>query len=211
MRSRRSEWFLRAVLVLAIGHIISTKAHAQVAGEKTRNVPMDRDGRGGSRDRDDNRNWDSRENSEDIRRLRNQVADLEDRLRRVEDFLDRGGRPNPPPGRLGAACILTDSGFSKTFLGKGANKLDAEFEAKKLCGASVHPSYCANGRLKCEDNQPGLAVTCVLTDTGFSKIFRGAGESAIEAEANAKIECQKNVHASYCANAPVRCDASRRY
>jgi hypothetical protein len=111
---------------------------------------------------------------------------------------------------LGSVCLLTDSGYSKTFLGKGATKLDAEFDAKRQCSSAIHSSYCASGRLKCDDVVPAQVVTCVITDTGYSKIFRGSGDSALEAEANAKIECQKSVNASYCAPAAVRCESSRR-
>lgn len=44
----------------------------------------------------------------------------------------------------GAVCILTDSGFGRTFRGEATTLIEAEYNARKACGGSVHSSYCLN-------------------------------------------------------------------
>jgi hypothetical protein len=44
---------------------------------------------------------------------------------------------------------LTDSGFGKTFRGEATSLVEAEYNARKSCGGSVHPSYCL-GTVRCD-------------------------------------------------------------
>lgn len=118
--------------------------------------------------------------------------------------------PPPPPYRTSISCLLVDSGYSKTFLASGRNRLEAEVEVRKVCSQSVHSSYC-NGSIKCDDtqNSPPYArgFICMVTDSGHGRSFKGEGTTMIEAEAKAKMACQSSVHASYCGNVTARCEA----
>lgn len=53
-------------------------------------------------------------------------------------------------GTRGFFCVITDSGYQKTFSASGANAIEAEAKAKQACQATVHPSYCGNVTPRCE-------------------------------------------------------------
>lgn len=50
----------------------------------------------------------------------------------------------------GYFCMITDSGYGKTFKGEGSDVVEAEAKAKEACQSSVHPSYCGNVQPRCE-------------------------------------------------------------
>lgn len=58
---------------------------------------------------------------------------------------------DPAQDRLiqAAVCMLIDTGYSKTFKGEGRNVVEAEYNARKNCGNSVHSSYCI-GAIRCD-------------------------------------------------------------
>ncbi|MCB0384496.1 MAG: hypothetical protein KDD43_03815 [Bdellovibrionales bacterium] len=143
--------------------------------------------------------------SAEIRRTLQQI------LYRLDELENHGPVPPPVPGNeLVHSCLVVDSGYNKTFLGQGKSQLDAEFEARQSCQKSVSASYCAgNAMLKCDTNKDAYQIekyVCVLTDSGYNKTFRGEGETAVAAEANAKVSCQSSVSASYCGKVEPRCE-----
>lgn len=156
---------------------------------------------------------------EALRRLESRVAQIEDGGRRPPGPGPRPprppGPPPPPPYYPPAsevACLLVDSGYTKTFLGKGRNQLEAELNARNSCGQSVHSSYCGtSAKITCDSERDryGRGWLCVVIDSGYSKSFSGEAQSRIEAEALAKMQCQKSVHSSYCGNVTARCEPIR--
>ncbi|WII73830.1 hypothetical protein QJS83_08060 [Bdellovibrio sp. 22V] len=150
-------------------------------------------------------------NAERIRILESRVYQLEGALSQINQRLtnlEYGQRPPPfpEPGRTEVACMITDSGYSKVFLGKGRVKLEAEAAARESCGKAVHPSYC-QGSIKCSDKEPLVrGAICVITDTGYSKTFKAEGITILEAEYKARKACGDQVHPSYCTGA-IRCDS----
>ena len=139
---------------------------------------------------------------------------LRDLSRRV-DYLERNDNyppvPPPNPRPTGVTCLLVDSGYSKTFLGKGRARLEAETVAKQECGRSVNSIYC-NTSVKCSDGSYDPRVTgyfCQVIDSGYSKIFSAQGADVIEAEGKAKQACQASVNAIYCGNVTAKCEAIR--
>lgn len=147
-----------------------------------------------------------------VNRLESLTLSLERRITDLER--SNGGAPwpspQPPPSvENGVSCLVIDTGFSRTFLGKGRTAIQAEAEAKKSCEKSVNAGYC-NGKVKCAQiDRIYSGFTCVVTDTGFNRTFTGDGRDAVEAEAKAKIDCQSKVNPGYCGNAPVRCEGYR--
>ncbi|KHD87028.1 MAG: hypothetical protein OM95_16570 [Bdellovibrio sp. ArHS] len=149
--------------------------------------------------------------AERIRVLESKVNQLESLVyglhQRVTSLEYQRPTPPPPPVPVEMACMITDSGYGKVFLGKGRTKLEAEAQAKEQCGNSVHASYC-NTNLKCSDPNQDRATQgaiCVVTDSGYGKTFKGEARTLLEAEFNARKACNESVHASYC-NAKARCD-----
>lgn len=53
-------------------------------------------------------------------------------------------------GTRGYFCLLTDTGYSKTFSAEGTDIIEAEAKAKVSCQNAVHPSYCGKAPIKCE-------------------------------------------------------------
>jgi hypothetical protein len=143
-----------------------------------------------------------------IDRLERAVDSLSERVTYLEDLLN--ANPLPPPRENLNVCMLVDAGYSKTFLGSGKTKLDAEFNAQQNCAKAVSPSFCVGGasQLKCDDSLSSNAIgfVCVVVDAGYKKTFRGEGRTAFEAEANAKIACQSSVSPSYCGKVTARCE-----
>ncbi|KYG60419.1 hypothetical protein AZI85_13200 [Bdellovibrio bacteriovorus] len=151
--------------------------------------------------------------SERIRILESKVQQLESLIynlnQRVSNLEYRGTPTLPPPPVPASevACMITDSGYGKVFLGKGRTKLEAEAKAKEVCGANVHATYC-NNTLKCSDPVQDRVIQgaiCVITDSGYGKTFKGEAKSVLEAEYNARKACNNAVHATYC-NTNARCD-----
>jgi hypothetical protein len=50
----------------------------------------------------------------------------------------------------GFFCLVTDSGYGKTFKGEGENEVEAEGAAKTACQNSVNASYCGKVTARCE-------------------------------------------------------------
>lgn len=150
--------------------------------------------------------------AERIRILETRVNQLEGIISNINQRvsnLEYGQRPQPYPEPVAqeVACMLTDTGYSKVFLGKGRIKLEAEAAVRESCGKAVHASYC-QAAVKCSEprgDRPIQGAICVLTDTGYNKTFKGEGKSLIEAEFQARSQCGSQVHPSYCL-ANVRCD-----
>jgi hypothetical protein len=141
--------------------------------------------------------------------LEQSVRDLDARLAYLEGNSSGGPTRFPSPG---LSCLLVDSGYSKTFLGKASTKLQAESIARQECGKSVNSSYC-DGSVRCSNATRDPNITgyfCTMIDSGYSKTFNGEGSDAIEAEAHAKQACQESVNATYCGTVSVRCEAVRR-
>lgn len=154
-----------------------------------------------------------RQNGDRIRVLEQRVQQLENIISSIHQRvsnLEYNRRPDPYPEPVAqeSICMLIDTGYSKVFLGRGRLKLEAEAEVREACGKAVHSSYC-QGAMKCNDPHSDRRINgamCVLTDTGYSKTFRGEGKSLIEAEYAARKTCGEAVHASYCVGA-IRCEA----
>lgn len=122
--------------------------------------------------------------------------------------------PANTPAEAIAACMIVDSGYSKTFLGTAKTKLDAEYNARMACQNNVSAGFCTgiSAHLKCDDNfKPPYAsgYVCMITDSGYSKIYRGTGRTAVEAEAKAKQSCQSAVSAGFCGKVEARCEAQQ--
>lgn len=144
---------------------------------------------------------------------------LEDRVNQLQDVLstlhqrvahlenNRRPHPLPPPGVQEVICMLKDTGFNRVFIGKGRMRLEAEEAVRQTCGSGTHPNYCQDS-IKCSDprNDPPInGAICVLTDTGFSRLFKGESKTLIEAEFNARKACGDGTHPNYCVGS-VRCD-----
>lgn len=54
------------------------------------------------------------------------------------------------PGNRGYFCMVTDSGYGKSFSGEGPDEIQAEARAKIACQASVNAAYCGNVTPRCE-------------------------------------------------------------
>ena len=144
------------------------------------------------------------------RQVNNQNLAIDELFSRLDRMDQRGGRGYGGPGGGYRAvtfnCLVTDSGYNKSFLGSGTTQLDAEFNAKKACQSAVSPSYCTVTP-KCDNTRDGAqGAVCVITDSGYNKSFRGEGSTPIAAEANAKASCQASVSPSYCA-VTARCES----
>ncbi len=50
----------------------------------------------------------------------------------------------------GYVCIVTDSGYARTFKGEGKSEIEAEAKAKQSCQSAVHASYCGKATARCE-------------------------------------------------------------
>jgi hypothetical protein len=138
-----------------------------------------------------------------------QMASNYDLLNEVNRRMSIGQQPQPPVTNPNEhSCILVDSGFRKTFLGKGKSSLAAEANARQNCGSEVNSSYC-NGSVRCMRAEIGSAgAFCIVKDSGFGKTFSAEGSDEIEAEALAKIACQKSVNASYCGTVTAKCETT---
>lgn len=147
-----------------------------------------------------NANAQQREHGERVRILEARVQQLEDVIYNINQRvsnLEYSRRPNPYPQPIPqeSVCMLIDTGYNKIFLGKGRVKLEAEAEVRQNCGKAVSSSYC-QGTIKCNDATEDRYTTvafCVLTDTGYSKTFKGEAKSLIEAEYNTRKACSENV------------------
>ncbi|MFL5815638.1 MAG: hypothetical protein ACJ763_18855 [Bdellovibrionia bacterium] len=127
--------------------------------------------------------------------------------KRVEEL---AGNPPAPPVEIIAACMITDSTYSRTFLGVAKNKIDAEYNARNACQVSLSSTnLCGkSASLKCDDNsKPNDAhgFICMVTDSAYSKNFRGTGRTPVEAEAKAKQACQNSAGPSNCGPVAARC------
>lgn len=143
--------------------------------------------------------------------LEKQVSEMGRNMIALQKRMDEiAANPPAPPVEIIAACMVTDSAYSKTFLGIAKNKLDAEYNARNLCQASLSSAnLCGHAAtLKCDDNSKPTdahGYVCMVTDSGYSKNFRGSGRTAVEAEAKAKQACQSSVGASNCGTVAARC------
>lgn len=143
-----------------------------------------------------------------VQQLQALIASHDNRLLNLE--YSQGITPPPsglPLPTLTYSAILVDTGYSKTFLGSGSTKLEAEAVVRQECGKVVHSSYC-NGTVRF-GSADGVSrgSFCVITDSGYQKTFSARGSDAVEAEAKAKQACQLVVHPSYCGNVTPRCES----
>jgi hypothetical protein len=152
----------------------------------------------------------------EVDRLQRHVLNLDDRLRRLEGggYLPPGdGRPWPnPPGNHNVlhACMIVESGFATTYLGTGRTQIDAEYNAVQSCNKGSMSSNCVGSRrlLKCDNNfdNRSRGYVCTVQVKGFGGVYRGEGATAVMAEANAKMACQKNTMAINCGHTTARCE-----
>ncbi len=144
-----------------------------------------------------------------INRLQQRVAQMDSRLSNIENYLDNNG--SAPPKKIIHACMVVDSNTKRVFFETANTKIDAEFKSKELCGKSVYRGDCTgqdSQHLKCDSNIyiRGSSVVCIMSDGNTKRVFRGTGETAVLAEANAKTACQKSVYSGYCGLQPVQCE-----
>lgn len=141
-----------------------------------------------------------------VRQLQSNLINLDNRLRNLESgYIGQPPVGSPEP-TMNYSAILVDSGQSKTFLGTGSTRLQAEANARQECVKAVHPSYC-NGSVRIGQSTSGSkGFYCVITDSGQGQTFSAEGRDAIEAEARAKQACEVEVHPSYCGNVSPRCE-----
>lgn len=151
-----------------------------------------------------------------VNQLEHQVFELSRSLNLLQKRVDEIAYypPVTPPADAVAACMIVDSGYSKTFLGVAKTKLDAEYNARITCQNNISAGFCtgSSAHLKCDDNfKPPYTsgYVCMITDSGYSKTFRGTGRTAVEAEAKAKQSCQSSVSAGFCGNVAARCEAQQ--
>ncbi len=50
--------------------------------------------------------------------------------------------PRQDPYVRGAICMITDTGYKKTFKAEGKTVIEAEYAVRKACGSGTHPTYC---------------------------------------------------------------------
>lgn len=55
-----------------------------------------------------------------------------------------------------------------------------------------------------EDKQ----MSCLLISSSYGKTYLGTGLTSLAAEAQAKENCQKEVHGSYCSGGALKCDTA---
>lgn len=145
----------------------------------------------------------------EVNRAQRALEQFHHRISRLERDRDDDYRDPVPPQDVVHACIIMDTGFKRTFLGKASSQIDAKYEAKTKCEADVHDSYCKISNARCDSNLDDRRVksyVCVVVDSGFNRAFRGEGQTAIEAEAKAKKNCEKDVHDSYCGEVRASCE-----
>ncbi len=185
--------FLKSLLLLPLVFSLTPKAFAdrdsKLRGSVRINVDINMDQR--------------------VRELERTVRYMDQRIRNLEAITSP--RPLPPPVQSSYTCMIVDSGYSKTFYGKGRTLIETEFETKQNCAKSVHSSYCQN-ITKCSTDQMdpyAKEYFCLVTDSGYGKTFKGEGSDQIEAEAKAKQACQSAVHPSYCGKVTAKCESIR--
>lgn len=50
--------------------------------------------------------------------------------------------PRQDPYMRGAICMMTDTGYKKTFKAEAKSLMEAEYAVRKACGDGTHPTYC---------------------------------------------------------------------
>ncbi len=60
-------------------------------------------------------------------------------------------RQTSSPWARGHICMLTDSGYGRSFKGEGSSAIIAEAKARIACQANVHSSYCGEVLVRCEE------------------------------------------------------------
>lgn len=159
-------------------------------------------------------------NAQSYQDPKNRNRDLETKIQQMEMLLQNLNqrvsnleynnqyKPSLPNQQQQATlCMLTDTGYEKVFLGSGKVGLEAEIAVREACGKEVHQSYC-QGAVKCNSPQKDAWINgaiCMLTDTGYSKVFKGEATTLLEAEYKARKSCSSSVHQSYC-KASVKCE-----
>ncbi|OFZ40035.1 MAG: hypothetical protein A2504_07850 [Bdellovibrionales bacterium RIFOXYD12_FULL_39_22] len=109
-----------------------------------------------------------------------------------------------PPPNTATGCIIKDDYDNRTYFGQGINEVEAKFSAKRTCQSGGHPSYCKNARCETATERWQNNYVCTITDGYDSRIYRGEGKTKIEAEALARMNCDRYGHPSYCNN-NLRC------
>ncbi len=146
-----------------------------------------------------------------VRQLERKLSFASERISILENEVFRTNPlPPPSPARTEVVCALVESGWSKTYIGKGRNKIDAQANVLSTCGKETNSSFCNGGKMTCSSGvqEPGVnGYICVLKDSGWGKVYRGEAKTALEAEALAKQSCQSANNASYCGNVKATCEA----
>ena len=152
---------------------------------------------------------------ERVRSLEARVGQLEanlyqmnQRLVNLEQTQRPPQYPQYPTQATEQACLIMDTLVSRSFMGKGRTRIEAEANARQSCAGSVSSTYC-NAAAKCTDEREQTVrqgVICVLKDSLVSRTYKGDGKSFIEAEYNARKSCNDSVSSTYC-KAEIRCEA----
>ena len=187
-------------LLVATLAMVATSSFAQM---------RPRPGQGG--DRMDRLEMHVREMDQRVRSMQDQMQNLDRRLDTVERYLENL-RPHPHPRPTIFACMLVDTLKTTTFLGTATSQLDAQYAAEQNCEKTVNAMFCKQSP-KCDsnDNRPEWTrgFTCLVTDSLRHQTYRGQGQTAVEAEAKAKISCQANVNPMFCGKQPAQCEVNR--
>ena len=125
--------------------------------------------------------------------LQLQIRRLEARLSRVERELGMGSS-QPYPNPSDSVCLIQGTYSKSWYIGKGSNRLDAEFSARKSCQDS--DSWGAGGctaAVTCDSADIyGSTKTCLLTGTYSKVMYRGSGSTKLEANYAVRKSCEKS-------------------
>lgn len=89
-------------------------------------------------------------------------------------------------------CLIRNTHFSRTFVGKATTEIDAQYEVQTTCERSGNwPENCDKSTLNCAPIlSPRFSAVCLVTNTRFNKTFRGKGRNWVEAKAEAFQNCE---------------------
>lgn len=129
------------------------------------------------------------DDSQRVRELEKQVADLNQRLVRCED--------SNRPVFKDVTCMVS-SDMNSFFIGKGHTEIDAKAAALQSCQNSINAMFCKN--VRCDNPQETSRIrgaTCMLT-SDMNTVYKGEGSSLLEAEYNVRKTCSSSVNGMFC-------------
>ncbi|MGE5085940.1 MAG: hypothetical protein ACM3MG_06525, partial [Bacillota bacterium] len=155
-----------------------------------------------SRDRRNDYQGNSRSLESRLAALEDQVYELRRRVERCEG--GNSGGYNPRPTGM-AACLIQDTLSGAVFFGKGRVPVEAEQIARANCASNSSARFCSS-QVRCLEARDVRPSVCILQDSLNGSSFKGEGESAIEAEYNARRACSSNSSARFC-NTKATCQS----